>query len=92
MPLLRYRKPDANEAEIVQALCKAGAEVQRMDRKDGFDLLVGIHYCFYALEVKKVGEDMTENERDFFIKFGRVGAPCYVVHNVSEALEAIGLL
>jgi hypothetical protein len=92
MPLLRYRKPDANEDEIIQALVKAGAEVQRMDRKDGFDLLVGIHYCFYALEVKKDGEEMTENERKFFLKFGRVGAPCHVVYNVNEALRAIGLL
>ena len=92
MPLLRYRKPDANENEIIRALVKAGAEVQRMDRKDGFDLLVAIHYSFCVLEVKKDGEEMTENERDFFIKFGRVGAPCYVVHNVSEALMAIGLL
>lgn len=90
--LNRYAKRrDANESEIVEALEKVGATVERLDTPA--DLLVGwhgprhLHRRNYLIEVKMPGARLTRAQERFHEAWR--GQIC-VVHNVYEALCVIG--
>ena len=90
----RAARIDANQAEITEALRKAGASVQplHMVGRGCPDLLVGVGNINLLFEVKD-GEkppskqQLTEDERKWAEKWkGQVA----VIRSVDEALEAIG--
>lgn len=91
MTRLYAAKTDANQAEIVAALRKAGATVTITARLgNGFpDLVVGRNGATYLLEVKKPGAKLTPDEARFFCEWA---GHCTVVRSPEEALQAVGAL
>lgn len=91
----RAAKIDDNQALIVKALRRMGATVQSMAIVgDGVpDLLVGYRRQTYLLEIKD-GDKTPSRQRlteaqEVWHRIWR-GLPVAVVHDVDEALEAIG--
>ena len=85
------RKVDANQAEIVDALRKAGASVLVLSRvgQGCADLAVGIRGENFFLEVKTEKGKLTPAEAEFMSNWrGRYA----VVRTPEEALRAIGVL
>jgi hypothetical protein len=95
----KYGKPDANHADIVKALTRAGCDV--LDLKavgnGAPDLLVARPYYphhYFLLEVKD-GEKppsarkLTPDQVDFHARWK---APIHVVTSVEEALDAVGIV
>ena len=89
--MLRYAaKRDANEAEIVEALRKAGCTVEIVDQP--CDLLVGRARLNYMLEVKDGAKALsarrlTDKERKFHATWtGQIA----IVESAEEALRAVG--
>ena len=85
------RKVDANQAEIIEALRKAGATVHPTHTVGkGFpDVVVGLAGNNFLLEIKTHGGRMTKDEIAWHEAWrGQVA----VVFNVAQALEAIGVL
>ena len=79
---------DNNQEEIAQALEKAGCAVERRLARLGQgipDLLVWNGW-WYLLEVKQIGEPLTDKEKKWHKKF-----PVDVVHTVEEAFKAVGI-
>ena len=86
MPSARYDdRRDANEAEIVAELEKAGATVVRLK---WCDLLVGFRGVTFLLEAKAARGRLNEKQRCEFARW--CGAPVVVVRTPEQALEAIG--
>lgn len=83
----RAAKRDANEAEIVEALKKAGAQVLRISQP--VDLVVAYNLRNYLLEVKSDNGRLTPMQQKWFAEWE---GPAYVVHNPEEALLAIGAI
>lgn len=84
MSLNRYsKKRDGNEPEIVDALRKVGAKVERLDL---LDLLVQFRGRIYLIEVKTEKGKNTEAQ----LKLKQQGWVYHTVKNVEEALKAIG--
>jgi len=93
----KYGRTDANQAEIVKALRKAGASVVSLAAcGSGIpDLLVGFRQKTYLLECKDgkqppSARELTEDQRVFHA--GWYGGPLIVVNSVDEALAAIEVL
>ena len=92
MSLNRFaRKIDVNQPAIVEALRSAGARVWVLSKP--FDLLVGFKGRFTVLEVKatkRVRKDQ-QHQTDEIHTCQAVGLPVHRVHNVDEAMAAVGL-
>lgn len=96
-----HTKGDANQEAIVKALRGAGATVQTLQDTGGGcpDLLVGYRRQTFLLEVKRPfvsGQRMARRDvslRATQEKWHREwnGLPVSVVHDPTEALQAIGL-
>lgn len=85
----RNAKTDANQKEIIDALTVAGCTVVQIDKP--VDLLVGRHGLTFLLEVKnREGKNRLTKAQEEFIETWR-GRPVAVVHDVDEALSAVGL-
>lgn len=85
------RKVDANQAEIVAALRKAGATVQPIHTigRGCPDLLVGFNGENLLLEIKSPGGVLTPDERNWWMAWaGQVAA----ARSAEEALEIIGVM
>lgn len=101
----RAAKVDRNQPQIVEALQKIGATVQHLHQvgKGCPDLLVGFRRQTFLLEVKPSEADirkgggkmdsrlMAPNELETMWHRIWQGLPVAVVHNIDEALEAIGV-
>lgn len=89
--MARAHRVDANQAEIIAALRRVGAfVVDTSSLGDGFpDILACYRQGVYLLECKRRGGYLTPAERRFI---NNCPAKVYVVHNVDEALRAIGVL
>jgi hypothetical protein len=92
----RAAKVDRNQPEIVSALRKVGAHVQSLAAVgDGVpDLLVGFRGETVLLEVKdgelsKSRRQLTDDQIRWHAAWR--GGRCVVVHDVTEALAAIGV-
>ena len=81
------KRRDANEAEIVMALRKAGAVVWFMDRP--FDLLVGHRGRLVALEVKTRTAKLKPSQVEALAESIVRGLPFFVVRTAEEALAAL---
>lgn len=84
----KIRKPDANQAEIVEALRRAGASVQPIHTigQGVPDLLVDWHNRTFLIEVKTKGGKLTPDELAWLEKWTGTVA---IVHSVEEAVEAL---
>ena len=87
----RVAKVDRNQAEIVQALRKAGASVTPTHFVGaGFpDIVVSFRDSWYLLEIKTEDGTLTQSEIEF-AEYHRAMVP--VVRSVEDALIAIGAL
>ena len=86
MTLNRHAKRrDANEAEIVAALRRAGCDVQR---RDDYDLNVMRAGHEYRLEVKTLKGLLTKRQKDMLQR----GEGIIIVRSVLEALKAVGII
>jgi Holliday junction resolvase len=96
----RYpRRRDANEKEIVSALERIGASVQRLDASGVPDLLVGFGGHTYLIEVKqkhgtpgakmkKSDDGLLDSQRSWWSRWR--GQEPVIVTTFDEALMAIG--
>lgn len=85
----RAAKVDRNQAEIVEALRKAGASIQVLSGVGhGFpDLLVARPgELALPMEVKMPGEDLTEMEQEWFANWGGRAA---IVYSIDDALRLL---
>jgi Holliday junction resolvase len=94
--LRRAAKVDRNQPEIVSALRQVGADVQSLAAVgDGVpDLLVGFRGTTFLIEVKDGSKAPSARQlTDDQIKWHAAwrGGRCVVVHDVTEALAAIGV-
>lgn len=82
---------DTNEEEIVDALRKVGATVQRLSIRGVPDLLVGFRGRNYLLEVKvddpNVG--LTDDQARWFLAWR--GGEIPIVRTIDQAMTAIGV-
>ncbi len=87
---MRAAKVDANQAEIVKALRKAGATVQHLHKVgEGCpDLLVGFKCENYLLEVKQPKGKTNAIQDKWHSEWNGCS---FVVRTVEEALDAIGV-
>jgi hypothetical protein len=85
----RAAKVDANQAEIVAALRKAGATVEPLHRQGGGcpDLLVGYRGENFLIEIKIPSEKQNELQRLWAADWRGLA---YVAHSTEEALKSIG--
>ena len=83
---------DANEQLIVDALEQVGALVCRVSGKDVPDLIVGWRGRYLLLEVKQKGSNLKQGQLKFHGDHLLRGLPCYVVRDVAEALETLGVI
>lgn len=84
------KRTDANQAEIVEALKKAGCSVHSTHVVgDGFpDIVCGYAGVNYLFEIKSPGGRLTGKQPEWHAKWkGQVD----IVRTVIEALQAIGL-
>ncbi len=87
----RAARTDRNQAEIVQALRRAGASVLLLHRvgQGCPDILCGKNSQNYLLEIKTMEGALTPDEAEFVAGWsGQV----QVVRSVEEALRAIGMM
>lgn len=84
----RAAKRDANEAEIIKALRRVGAQVVQLSGKGVPDLLVGFRGELFLLEVKmpKTGK-LTDDQKEFHAAWAEV---VHVVYTPEDALWVIG--
>lgn len=92
---MRRHRSDLNQAEIVKALRGYGCSVwDTSNVGNGFpDLAIGIRKKVYLLEVKQDNvppsqRKLTPDEANFFATWN---GHCAVVHNIEEALIAVGI-
>lgn len=94
MSLNRYAvRRDANEAEIVRALQRVGAHVERLD--EPVDLCVGWGQRWVWIEVKDPAKPpsdrrLTAGQAQFMARARALGLPATVALTPSDALRAIG--
>lgn len=85
----RNAKTDANQKEIIDALTAHGVSVVQIDKP--VDLLCGVNGLTFLLEVKnRDGKNRITKAQAEFIETWR-GRPVAIVHDVDEALVALGL-
>ena len=84
------KRVDANQAEIVAALRKAGCSVQDLHEvgRGCPDIVAGLGSANYLLEVKTPRGKLTDDEADWHLRWrGQVA----VVRSPEAALRAVGL-
>ena len=93
---MRAAKVDANQAEIVESLRRAGAIVQVTSNIGGGfpDLVVGFRGKNYLLEIKDGGKPpssrkLTKDQQEFHMRWNARGS-VVVVESVMDALRAVG--
>jgi len=89
------RRVDANQAEIVAALRKAGCRVLDLHEvgKGCPDLLVLCRGALFLLEVKTKKGRLTSAEVKFITEWREEArGPIYVVRDVSAAFRAVGIV
>jgi hypothetical protein len=87
---VRDAKSDANQAEIVAALRRAGASVQDLHRvgNDCPDLLVGFRGINFIIEIKTLGGKLTPGQALWHLKWnGSVS----VAWSIEDTLGIIGV-
>jgi Holliday junction resolvase len=84
-------RTDTGQREIVQALRDIGASVEVLSGVGNGcpDLLVGWRRQNYLLEVKSEKGSLTQDQVRWWRLWG--GDPPYLVRNVSDAYQAIGM-
>lgn len=83
----KAQRRDENEGEIVKALRAVGASVEFLGGKGVPDLLVGYRCNNYLLEVKRLGESLSDDQSGWHASWlGQVR----LVHTPAGALAAIG--
>lgn len=88
MPLPKHAaRRDVNEAEIIEALTRAGASVVQLSSKGVPDLLVGIDGTNYLIEVKTPEGKLTTDQIEFFETWR---GQRHVARTIEEALAIIG--
>jgi len=88
MTLRVYKnKRDKAEADIVDALRKAGCSVVRLDRP--VDLLVGYRRQTHLVEIKTGKGKLTKSQEEFRVTWR--GAYFYILRDVDDALKALKL-
>jgi GNAT superfamily N-acetyltransferase len=85
-----YARTDANQAEIVEALRRAGASVLPLHRlgQGAPDIACGWRGKVYFMEIKSDGGKLTPAEQEFMDKWRGHYA---IVRTVEEALAVIGI-
>lgn len=84
--MLRAKKRDGNEPEIVRALEALGCTVERLDLTDGPDLLVGVCGLTMLMEVKDPnGRNRIEPGQEEWHAWWR-GHPVMVVRSQDDAI------
>lgn len=79
-------KRDLNEPEIVAALQKIGATVERLSGKNIPDLLIGYKKHNYLFEIKSKSGILTPGQIDFHKNWkGHIN----VIRNIDEALNVL---
>ena len=88
----RRPKTDANQPELVRAARRIGATVHVTAALGcGFpDLVIGFRGETHLVEVKQRGEDLTDDEREFFAAWR--GRPPEVARTLDELLRILGCL
>lgn len=93
---MKAARTDANQAEIVAALRKAGAKVYVSSSfGQGFpDLIVGYQGRFVLLEIKDGAKPpsarkLTKDQVKFHAEW--TGLPLYVVESIGAAFRAVGI-
>lgn len=81
------RKRDQNEAAIVGALQRVGAQVVRISEKGAPDLLVLWGGSLFVMEVKSPKGRTTRAQDETFGK----GWPVYLVRSIEDALNVLGV-
>ena len=76
--------PDANQADIIEALEKIGCIVYDIDKP--VDLLVQFRSLWILLEVKTKKGKLEDSQKRFFEK---VKAPAFIVRDILEATAAV---
>lgn len=92
MNIGQFQRRDANEAEIIEALRRAGVWVRQMHSSAGFDLLCAWNGEIHVVEVKQHGGKLTADELKVYEAFHLIGCAYYVVHNADEALAIFGII
>jgi len=85
------KRVDANQAEIVDALRKAGATVQDLHEvgKGCPDIMIGWLGYNILMEIKAPGGKLNKREQEWHDTWrGQV----VVVHSIEEALEVLGVM
>lgn len=92
---MRISRVDANQAEIVESLRKAGCFVQSLATigKGCPDLMVGHGYKWFVMEVKDGAKapsarKLTPDEQAWHDR-ARLFAPVHIVESVEQALQII---
>jgi hypothetical protein len=85
------KRVDANQAEVVSALRRAGASVQDLHTigKGCPDLLVGYHEMLFLMEVKSQTGKLTPEEYHWRDNWH---TSVYVVRTTDDALRVIGAI
>ncbi len=83
-------RTDSNQADIVDALRKAGAQVYLTHRVGGGfpDLVCGYKGHTILIESKTLGGALNKKQRLFFDLW--VGGYAYVIRNIADALCVLG--
>lgn len=79
---------DANEAEIIAALRRAGISVQQLSMSGVPDLLAAHNNRTVLIEVKSAGGRLTDAQRQFMLSWQ---GEAYVVFTPAEALAVFGI-
>jgi hypothetical protein len=79
------KRRDKNEPEIVAALKKLGAKVERLDM---VDLLVNYKGKIYLLEVKTENGKLTKKQESLIEE----GWPIHIVRDIGAAYLAVGAI
>lgn len=87
----RAAKVDANQADIVEALRKAGASVQSLAPIGNGcpDVLVALRGAMFLLEIKHGKGKTNDLQSRWHIAWN---APVHVVYSAEDALRAVGAM
>lgn len=89
MPIPKKAKRDKNEPDIVDALIRVGATVQRLSESDTPDLVVGFRGVNYLIEVKDKGNKLSSGQVNWHQNWRGQVNTVYTVDEVLRLIEAI---
>ena len=88
----RNPKRDQNEADIVNALARAGAFVSQLSGEGMPDLLVIFRGNIYLVEVKAPKGKLTPAQIEYHARALNEGVKVNIAHTPLEALQIIGAI